>query len=471
MKLEYPDEVVFVFNPLYISLECPMYGGYYRINLVKFSISTQNSGYGTKKEIDVRLLLGKSRIYMSRIMELFFTDVRFERSKTLYANISVNGKVVWSVPFICIWGNIAVGERFSQYGAFALDKNKPYCYRKRRWFKNFPFTVSMFAHCWGSKDRDVQARYDGGLYDSSLRIHYPPIWGEIYSIEDEEVQGLAPGPYDGNNLEGAVFDNQEQVFYGSTDDMCLYEDWTPGQYVPGPEEYNINGKARTDKVWTRQNGRLVRYDATLQCLVDMSYGRDGQVGIYEINPAIGFSNAKHSVTFKQKGNQTEAKFSTFDNTFDYTFFMSGEMSTITELEIDESTAGHYLRWIDRFGMFQYFLFVKGKETLKNKLSSNTVVEDYAVGGLYFANHQRNINVEGTRTVKCSAVSLPQEIFDYVSSIETSPIIDLYVGKSKSGEEMWVPVNIVAASHEYNPKQVLHDIEISFTLPPYNAQTI
>lgn len=473
VKLEYPDDVVFVYNPLYIALNVSPVGDVYKFRSLKFSISTGKNQVGEYRDIDVKLYKGHARIYMSRIMELFFTDVRFERSKTLYANIIVSGSVVWSESFICIWGNLAIGERFAHYGAFKVDRNKPYFERKRIWFKNFPFTVSMFAHGFGFKDLGVSAKYDDKPYDSSPQIHYPPIWGVIDSIEDENVTGTydADTIGDGNYLEGAVFDKQEQRFYGSTDDYCLYLDWTAGGMMPCPDEYNLNGKARTDKVWALQSGRLVRYDAKLGDLVEVPYGRSSEIGIYEICPEIAFSNAKKSVTFKQKGDEVEGMTSTFDSSFDYTFCMPNKMSTITELTIDYSTAGHYLRWIDKFGMFQYFLFTKGKETLKNKLGSNTVVEDYSVGGMFFANHKRTTSIDGTKTIKCSAQNLPQEIYDYVSSIETSPVIDLYIGKTRDGVEMWVPVNIVAASHDYDPKKILHNIDISFTMPSVNSQTL
>ena len=219
------------------------------------------------------------------------------------------------------------------------------------------------------------------------------------------------------------------------------------------------------------SGRLVRYDSELQDLVEIPYGRSYEVGIFEVCPAITFPNAVKSVTYKQKGVSTNDKTSVFDTTFDYTFFVSGEYSTITKLIIDNRTNGHYLRWIDRCGMYQYYLFDKGKKTVKNKLGSNTVIEDYSVGGLYFANHERTTHIEATTTVKCCAPLLEEDIFDYVSSIIASPIIDLYVGKTKAGTELWVPVNIVASSIDYDNKQCLHDLEISFTLPPTNAQSL
>lgn len=472
MTVEYPDAVVFVFNPLYLDISMGQHNGMYYVNRLRISISRGANNTSVSKEIDVRLYQGKARVYISRLLELFFDDVRFERSKNLYINIIVGTTVVWSEIFLCIWGNLAVGDRFAHYGAFKLDKSRPYFERKRIWFRNFPFTISMFAHTGFQKDRNVDARYDGLPYDKDINTSYPPIWGQINSIEDEDIYGPDESTVaDGDSLEGAVFDKQEQCFYGSTDDFCLYTHWTAGKYVPGPEEYNLNGKARTDRIWALPSGKLVRYDANLQKLVSVPYCRSGFTGIFEINPAYAFPNAQKTVTLKQKGEAVEVKTSVFDNSFDYTFWMSGEMSTITELIIDYTTSGHYLRWIDRFGMFQYFLFVKGKETMKNKLDANKVIEDYTVGGMYFANHERNTSIEGTKTIKCCAVSLEEDIYTYVSSIITSPVIDLYMGKTRFGDEMWVPVNIVAANHDFNPGQNLHDLEISFTLPPVNAQTL
>ena len=364
--------------------------------------------------MDCKLYNGGTRIYMSRLLELFFDDVRWKRSLDLTVTIKAYNEVVWSQSFIAIWGNISVGERFSYYGAFNYDRKKPYLERRRIWFKNFPFTVSMFAHTGASENK----------------------------------------------------------FYGCSDENNVYEDWTANPpYVYGPEAYNKNGVARTDMVWATMTGRLVRYDSELQDLVEIPYGRSYEVGIFEVCPSITFPNAVKSVTYKQKGVSTNDKTSVFDTTFDYTFFVSGEYSTITKLIIDNRTNGHYLRWIDRCGMYQYYLFDKGKKTVKNKLGSNTVIEDYSVGGLYFANHERTTHIEATTTVKCCAPLLEEDIFDYVSSIIASPIIDLYVGKTKAGTEIWVPVNIVASSIDYDNKQCLHDLEISFTLPPTNAQSL
>ena len=468
VTLTYPDEVVFVFNPLYIDIQLGKVNDVYMISLAKVSVSTGVNSTGTVYEVETYLHNGHARVYISRLMELFFDDVRFKRSEPLYVNLTISRTVVWSKCFMCVWSNLIAGERFYNYGAFVYDKGKPAFIRRRIWFKNFPFTVSMFS----TADRTIKAKYDGNPYDPTLFIHYPSIMKIINSVEDEDVTGLSNETIDGSLLEGAVYDKQEQVFYGATDENYLYTDWTEASpYMPGPNEYNTGGKARTDKIWALPNGRLVRYDSQLGDLVEIPYCRNFRSGIFEICPAITFPNAERTATYHQSGEEVEVKTSTFDETFDYTFWMPSDMATITQLTIDNSTAGHYLRWIDRFGMYQYFLFTKGKETQKNKLGSDTVVEDYPIGGMYFANHERTTHIEGTKTVKVYAVSLADDIYGYVQTIINSPVIDLYVGKTRYGDEMWVPVNIVASNHNYDPTQVLHDLEISFTMPSINAQSL
>lgn len=472
MFIEFPDEVAFVFNPLYINIKMEDVEGEYKLSKCILQVTDISDGIEDNKEINVSLYNGSTRIYISRLLELFFTDVRCKRSKTIYVTLFVDGSNVWSTTFLAIWGNLAVGDRFAQYGAFKIDRKKPYFERNRIWFRNYPFTVSLFARTNNPEDNSVIARYDNNAYDSNLFIHYPRILKIIQSIEEDGIHGPDETTViDGNTLAGVVYDKQGKKFYGSTKDYYLYGQWTSGKLVPGPDYFNENGHARIDKVWA-YNSKLMRYDAQIQDLVEIPYGRSADTGIYEICPELAFPDAKYYVVITQKEDgKEELKTSRFDETFDYTFWFPGEMSTITKLIIDDSTAGHYLRWIDKFGMFQYFLFIKGKQTLKNKLSNNTIVEDYAVGGMYFANHERNIHIEGNKSYKCCAVSLHQDIYDYVSSILTSPIIDLYMGKTRFGDEMWVPVNIEAANHDYDPQTLLHDLEFTITLPPYNTQSL
>lgn len=471
-NLEYPDEVVFVFNPLYLNININAVGGVYKVGKAEVSVQGIVDKKSKTHTIQISLYKGKGRVYLSRIMELFFDDVRNLRHKTIKVQLIVSGSVVWQESFMAIWGNVAIGDRLAHYGAFKFDKQKPYWERRRIWFKNFPFMVSMFAQSYSNDDIPL-ARYDGRPYEPNAMVHCPNVDFIFDSTEEENIQAIAPS-MEGSSLEYIAYVRNENRFYGMTDDFVLARNWTPNPpYLLGDESYNDanTDEAKEGMVCSYAN-RIMRYSKEVNGLVDVPYGNGGQVGIYEAFPHLVFPDAVSQAILKQKGKQTSvSKSSTFDRTFDYTFFTSGEMATITKLIIDHSMSGTYLRWIDRLGMYQFFLFTEGKTSRKSKLSADVVTDDYPVGGMYFANHERTAHVECEVTSKCAALMLEQDIYDYVSTIVTSPIIDMYLGKNNNGDELWVPVNVEASNYEYDPKAKLHDLEIELSLPSINAQTL
>lgn len=488
----YPDAVVFVFNPIFVTLDVPAVGGSYPISTAVLTVSDGEPSYdastggykatGECRYVSVALCKGKARAYVSRLMELFFADPRYERSMNLRIGVFFGDMKVMTAETICIWGNVAVGERFSYYGAYRRDADKPYWERKLIWFRNFPFMVSMFSH--GAEGDAIQARYDGRGYDSSIDVSFPQLLmcevvDDISAAANENgwdttyVQGqYAHTRYTGNDIGGLVLyrNGQYSRFYVLVGaDRYLYDCWDANTYIRESEMYNdADGYARSDVVWSLSSGRLVRFDARQGDLAELPCGRGVGPGIYEVDPATAFPSAQRFAAMLQEGDGGSG---TFDDTFDYTFHLPGDTATLTWLTIDNSTSGHYLRWIDRFGMYQYYLFIKGKVTLKNKLGSIEVDDYLPQAGMYYANHRRTAHVEGTVTCKCSAVSMPEEIYAYVATIVTSPVIDIYCGRDRYGEELWSPVNIVAASHDYVPRDMLHDLEISFTMPDINAQSL
>lgn len=497
--VEYPDAVAFVFNPLFVALDVPAVSGSYPIANVSLTVSESEPSYvaategytaalGECRTVSIDLCKGKARVYVSRLMELFFPDPRFERSKMLIVGVFAQATKIWSGSFICIWGNVAVGDRFASYGAYRHDKEKPYWERKRIWFRNFPFMVSMFSH--GTSADFIRARYDSVGYGDGIAVnaYYPllPLYAttdditaaaETYGWDTRNIEGQFPQERcDGEDIAGLVLlrAGGYGCFYAITHGLVLYDNWDAGTHVGASEMFvDGNGRARSDMVWTLPTGRLARFDARHCGLAELPCGRGivtgVEKGIYEIDPAWAFPAAQRHATLRQEGDASAT--SPFDATFDHTFHRPGAAATITRLAIDYSTAGYYLRWIDRYGMYEYFLFAKGKRTLKNKLGSTTVEQDEPLAGMYYANHLRTAHVQGTVTCKCSAVSLDQDTYSYVATVVNSPVVDLYCGSDAYGEELWTPVNIVAASHDYTPKDVRHDLEISFTMPDINAQSL
>lgn len=143
----------------------------------------------------------------------------------------------------------------------------------------------------------------------------------------------------------------------------------------------------------------------------------------------------------------------------------------SEIKLIQNSAmeGTYLRWIDNYGFWQYYLFDNGQRKSKNKLGGTSVDAEYTVGGVRHQ-AQRHTHIENTDTIKCCAVNLRKEILAYVETIYKSPHIELYVGRV-DGAEVWKPVSIEAGNVSVAMDKVLYDYEISVTLPETQVQTI
>lgn len=389
-SIEFPDNVVFAFNPLYIIIETAP------VNLsLQFNVVCD----GVTRSIDVELFKGKARIFFSRILQLFFDDYKHFRTLDFTVSLSLAGTNIFSTSFVAIWGSLTLGDRYNAYGLFKFNGKAEY-ERTRIWFKKFPFKVSMFSL---NPDHTIICVRDG------IKTPYVPL-----------------------------------------------------KSIPQTAPANIDGE------WRGSDNKIYQFDTSTQQYFPEDVGNGREYGIFDINPAWSFSQAKKTASFRIGDRAT---LNVFDPTFDYTFYQNGLTTHIVNLRISNDECGYYLRWLDRHGELQYFLFTKGVETDKNTLGSDTVSDMEQFGPMWFANHIRNTQISSKLTCKCSAVSLPDEIYEYVSTIVSAPVIDLFVGRSASGREIWVPVVITASSYDYDTTQKLHDLVLSFTLPEYKSQTL
>ncbi len=469
-ELTCPDEVVFCYNPLFMEIAINQAS---KISAITIRFSSTGLNVGTR-EIKACLYMGRARVFYSRILELFFNNVKSERVKVVSVEIYNGQTQICKFSHTVIWGAIAIGERFESYGVFKYNATRPYMERNRIWFRNFPFTVTLFQSEASGQNKYLKAKYDDKPYDDNLML-YSPMFTMMAPFGRISFQG---NPDDvcptGKSLDEIWYAPDKKRFYGLYDQNHICGTWNSQlPYFYDSSFYNgLDGKARSDLKWGWSGDHsFYHFDKQTDRLIKSDYGFFGDFGLFELVPEFTFPDAKINATYRQENPKERSRTSLFDDTFDYTFFNSNEFATITNLIINYETAGYYLRWIDRFGCFQYYLFKSGEATIKNKLSGNTFVEMAVNDGMWFPNHIRDINITATDTRKCQASSLEDSIFAYVSTIITSPIIDLYLGKTKLGKEIWVPINIVASSHKYKPKDVLHNLEISFTMPDIQAQSL
>lgn len=458
---KYPEDVCFAFNPNFVEIESEWKTATLTVEVAELRGNTT----ANKQSIKVSMRDGKVRIYLSRLFELLFENPRLHRSIEVWVNIKVGSIALFNFETIVIWGNLAVCERFGAYGVYDHTSGKQYFERTLIWFKNFPFNVSLFQY---NTDVTYLGRYDGNSY-KELPIYTQDKWKEF-----DEIDIYTPSLPE---LTDITLTNAKIIYFALVNKFIAKEGTVYSDKWEADSSNNVgdNSFYSDDK-----NGKKPRKDITYLLRSENGFyryqflqGKLINLGLFSLR---GFINISPSLFFNEAKNVAKIRYtignaSVFDFTFDKTFFQRMDNVAIVNLKVSNETAGHYLRWIDRQGNLQYFLFTKGRISHKNKLGTDLLPDDFDVNGTYFANHLRTRSLDCSVTMKCCAVNLSKEIFDYVVSILSAPIVDLYCGKDALGEEIWLPVNIQTSTVDYAPTRMLNDMELSFNIPDINSQSL
>lgn len=156
----------------------------------------------------------------------------------------------------------------------------------------------------------------------------------------------------------------------------------------------------------------------------------------------------------------------FTYQFDETFFIKDGRTTI-KVYVDDSTCGLFLRWIDRHGFYQYYLFTEGDNLYKtsdvgDNLNIHTSVLPEELHPYYGIVRSQGKAIK--KTVKACALGLSKEMFDLVMGVVSSPIVHLYL----SGK--WIPVKIVSGTYTRTDEE-LQDFEIQIEFPAIDLQRL
>lgn len=158
--------------------------------------------------------------------------------------------------------------------------------------------------------------------------------------------------------------------------------------------------------------------------------------------------------------------SAWDYTFDYTFQPVGSQTIM--FVRDDSSEGVFLRWIDRHGRLQFWLFSEGVRKVKNDDGGNELTMNYADrDGNSFRNIKRQQYFFGEVSLMLCAPNVSAEDYRMLESILTSPVIDLYHPGSVAG---WEPVRIAKNTNKRST-DILQDFEFEIELPNINAQSL
>lgn len=539
-KISYPDSWCFAFNDQYIEIELTKY--------MAFEGAVTVSAGNISNSISIALYKGRARIYVSKLMQMLFTDYKQERCVEASLSVTIGADNLLTAQTQVLWGKMHVGDQFCSFGDFIYDESKAMFQRELVWFVNLPFQVSAFrrnesekitAYIGHKEAYNIPPIGPGGFKPDPVLVEedfFGPVFRYPIVVNDTDDAPDFPDDdfYGGSIAEVVLFAKQNEITYYTK--VWGTDEWqvsTKTQYDSAPDDskymvahggtimardeggsygtFWLNNPTfgswydymvsqtdwspRHDTEWD-YNGNIVRWDDKNDELVFTGMGNSGRTGIFELNPRFSFMedrkagpvNGKYAygeldeqrlvydVTPAEKPYYTiywdYKTTGVFDETFDFTFDRTYVTQQLTErivLEKREDTVGFYLRWIDRFGYLNYFLFAKGDSTLKSTVDSNSVDAGFDYGGLYF-DARRALKVESQKSIKCAAVNLTQAMVQYVESIVESPHVDLYLGKTKSGKEIWVPAQVTAGSYKTSNEDLLQDYEITLTLTKESAQT-
>lgn len=151
----YPDYVCFAYNPLYIK-----FSGVYGAESAKIVFSNPRS----RKSITINAAFidRSADVYISKFLQLLVID----RSDIININVFV-GTYLVEFNTLVVNGSLGIGERFGQIGSFSYDPEEKHFVRRVRWFRNFPFKVSVFADSISVK---IYHRYDNNVYSGGDNV-------------------------------------------------------------------------------------------------------------------------------------------------------------------------------------------------------------------------------------------------------------------------------------------------------------
>lgn len=144
------------------------------------------------------------------------------------------------------------------------------------------------------------------------------------------------------------------------------------------------------------------------------------------------------------------------------------------LDIDRSTNGVYLRWIDQQGRYCYYLFKEIGSASTVSASSTWERNDMNVPTAYID----GVNVETSvrqslsrkKTRSLGAKLVDSETYDFLLTLAQSVVVDIFDGYDANDAPLWHRVNIVAGSYEKTTKHY-QDFIFSIEEPAQSAQTL
>lgn len=170
---------------------------------------------------------------------------------------------------------------------------------------------------------------------------------------------------------------------------------------------------------------------------------------------------------------------TFEDVFDLTFDwdLDGTIDEIVRINLvtRDINEGIYLRWIDRHGFWNYWLFKEGDGTRNAASRFGTWYRNNLAKWEEIYHWQQDSGRRQSLTrndvVPVCAPLVDQETFDMLQDVTTSPCVDMYLGLDSNDVPKWTAVTIEAGSYTKDVRKPEQDFVMNVVMPEIPVQTL
>lgn len=253
-----------------------------------------------------------------------------------------------------------------------------------------------------------------------------------------------------NEIDTTLLKNIEFKIYTSKSSVAIYDGNIPVLWGA----LQIGEKYTQNKTLTYFKG----YPFTFPLYIEKEILLEAVNEQNDIFPFGFLGKGKYNLTLKEIEaykhikikSVSSSEYSIFDYTFDYTFGPQRvNAQNVIELDLNIKIAdcvpdGIYLRWINKYGEYNYYLFQSSNETSVVKNRDVEFSNVYHTTDLTSGYHQgigKNIGKSIEQTKKLFAHLVDVETASFLQHLVESPIVDMFLGYGENNTEMWVSVNI------------------------------
>lgn len=150
------------------------------------------------------------------------------------------------------------------------------------------------------------------------------------------------------------------------------------------------------------------------------------------------------------------------------------------LTIDRCTSGVYLRWLDNFGQWCYYLFrvtgrnytTKETQSWQDSILRNELKDE---GGVFLASGQTHQQMSQQESISLGAKLVNAETFDFLLTLANSPMVEVLVNASEyldaaGTTPYWERVSVVAGSYARTGAP-LQDFVVSIARAAHKSQAV